>query len=175
MLSVWPSRREFTPNLGTSILLAFVLQLLLTICRGDVEHLKNYPGVKYQGFDTLLAALLFMINKEPYRTAAQLAGPPAERIVPGSPSSGLSASIGHTVPTATFASGPPGARYVCAPVVPQSASTFNRVKTEHTTYGRAMGSASAGPSPVKIAGSGAGSSKAKVKEDPNMESLSMCK
>ncbi|KAI0753042.1 hypothetical protein C8Q80DRAFT_1342386 [Daedaleopsis nitida] len=72
----------------------------------EVEHLKMSPGAKYQGFDRFLNALLFMIEKEPYRRAAQVASGPSQRIEPGIEPAAPPAAA--TVPFPTYGSGSAG-------------------------------------------------------------------
>ncbi len=66
-----------------------------------------------------------MINKEPYKTAAEVTASPPERIVPGTPSRGSS-----VVPLSTTTSGGVGSAggyYVPPPSLPLSGSTISSI------------------------------------------------
>ncbi|KAI0705682.1 hypothetical protein C8Q76DRAFT_801414 [Earliella scabrosa] len=101
----------------------------------EVEHYKSFSGAKYQGFESFADALLFMIDKEPYKTLGQGPRPPPQRIQPG--------TQGPPPPPGTM---PSVSRGGAQPTIPPFISAFGRVEGQ----GYAGGSASARASPVKV-------------------------
>ncbi|KAI0713884.1 hypothetical protein C8Q76DRAFT_796802 [Earliella scabrosa] len=137
----------------------------------EVEHYKSFSGAKYQGFETFCDAMLFMIDKEPQKRAARGPQAPPLRIQVGiTVGAGAPATTGPRFPlgTAIGGSGSAAPTYGAA----RPASTYGAFETQpYATHAYSGGSASVGPSPVKLRGSsttrpGAMRASASVKPEP---------